>query len=70
MDIEKWENDPMIDRTTGIRLTPSTHGINCTGNGEHPGYECCCDECDYLLICFPEWDRTMYKDMDPLTKSE
>ena len=28
----------------------------CLGNGEH-GFECCCDECDYCLFCFPELDK-------------
>lgn len=37
-------------------LTPSYHGEKCLGNGEHEGIECCCDECDHYLICFPEYD--------------
>ena len=36
-------------------LTPSPHGQYCQHNGEHPGYECCCDECDFYLACFPDW---------------
>ena len=44
-----------IDFWSEIPLTPSYHGKNCLGNGEHPGLECCCDECDYYLICFPDW---------------
>jgi hypothetical protein len=40
-------------------LTPSFHGKDCLGNGEHPGIECCCDECDFYLACFPDWrERT------------
>ena len=38
---------------TPHKLTPSYHGIDCLGNGEWPGYECQCDECDYYLTCFP-----------------
>lgn len=38
-------------------LTPSPHGRDCLGNGEHPGIECCCDECDHYLVCFPEYDE-------------
>lgn len=38
-----------------IELTPSFHGKDCKGNGEHKGIECQCDECDYYLICYPEW---------------
>lgn len=37
------------------QLTPSLHGEDCLGNGEHEGFECCCDECDYYLICWPDW---------------
>ena len=45
-----------IDPCVGIILTPSLHGEECFGNGEHPGVECCCDECNYYLLCFPDWD--------------
>jgi hypothetical protein len=47
----------LIDPSTGIELTPSPGGEDCLGNGEHPGYECCCDECNDFLFCFPEFDR-------------
>ena len=47
----------IIDPSTKITLSPSFHGENCLGNGQHPGYECCCDECDYYLACFPDWDN-------------
>ena len=39
---------------TGVELTPGKP-IVCLGNGEQ-GFECCCDECDYFLLCFPEFD--------------
>ena len=39
---------------TGVLLTPGEPDV-CLGNGEQ-GYECCCDECDYYLLCFPEFD--------------
>ena len=39
---------------TGIELTPGKPTV-CLGNGEQ-GFECCCDECDYFLLCFPEFD--------------
>ena len=42
-----------IDSATGITLTPSYQGKKCQGNGEHPGVECCCDQCDYYPTCFP-----------------
>ena len=47
--------DPYLD-PTGVRLTPSYHGQECQGNGEHPGIECCCDACAFFLECFPEYD--------------
>lgn len=45
-----------VDTCTGIRFCPSFHGRDCPGNGQQQGMECCCDECDYYLICFPEMD--------------
>ena len=39
---------------TGIELTPGNPTV-CLGNGEQ-GFECCCDECDNYLFCFPEFD--------------
>ena len=38
---------------TGVELTPGQPNV-CLGNGEQ-GFECCCDECDYFLLCFPEF---------------
>ncbi len=43
----------LID-TTGVELTPGQPSV-CLGNGEQ-GFECCCDECDFFLLCFPEYD--------------
>ncbi len=39
---------------TGIELMPGEPTV-CLGNVEQ-GIECCCDECDYYLLCFPEFD--------------
>lgn len=39
---------------TGVELTPEKPDA-CLGNGKQ-GFECCCDECDYFLLCFPEFD--------------
>ena len=44
---------------TGIELMPEKPTV-CLGNGEH-GFECCCDECDYYLLCFPEFDSKSKK---------
>ncbi len=41
----------MITDITGIVLTPGRGGVDCLGDGCHPGVECCCDERDYLLCC-------------------
>ncbi len=40
---------------SGVELTPGDP-VTCLGNGEQ-GFECCCDECDYFLFCFPELDQ-------------
>ena len=39
---------------SGVKLRPGKPNV-CRGNGKR-GYECCCDECDYVLLCFPEFD--------------
>ncbi|MBR5496321.1 MAG: hypothetical protein IKV58_02925 [Oscillospiraceae bacterium] len=46
---------------TGTPLTPSWQGHKCLANGEHIEYECCCDECDYYLNCFPQYDWRLKK---------
>ena len=40
---------------TGIEITPGQPAV-CLGNGEQ-GLECCCDGCNYYLLCFPEFDQ-------------
>lgn len=45
----------MSEKEKQLQLLPSYHGINCPHNGENPGRECHCDECDYYLVCFPDW---------------
>ena len=45
---------------TGIELTPGEPDV-CLGNGKQ-GFECCCDECDYCFLCFPEFDPKNNKD--------
>ncbi|MBQ9121390.1 MAG: hypothetical protein IJY12_03380 [Clostridia bacterium] len=46
---------------TGVELTPGEPAV-CLGNGEQ-GFECCCDECDYYLLCFPEFDPKSKEDI-------
>lgn len=45
----------MYEQNEDVMLTPSKNDEECLGNGDHPGYECCCDECDNYLFCFPDW---------------
>ena len=49
--------NPFIDPITGIFLSPGFHGENCPGNGNTEGQECCCEECDFFLTCFPDWKK-------------
>ncbi|MBE7041202.1 MAG: hypothetical protein E7400_04470 [Ruminococcaceae bacterium] len=46
----------IIDEETGTPLKPSRQGKRCPGNGSHPEYWCCCDECDYYMHCFPQYE--------------
>ena len=46
-----------IDASADPPLTPSWHGEECLANGEHPGIECCCDECEHYLECYPDWEE-------------
>ena len=42
----------MIVDVTGLVLIPGNGGADCPGNGLHGDtFECCCDECDYMLCC-------------------
>ena len=45
---------------TGVELMPGEPDV-CLGNGAQ-GFECCCDECDYLLLCFPEFESKSKED--------
>lgn len=52
------KNNKIID-ITGVELTPGKP-TQCKGNGKTKNkkgklIECCCDECDYFLLCYPEW---------------
>lgn len=52
----------MIKDISGIILIPGNKGADCPGNGLHPGIECCCDECDYMVCCFAEYKTRACKD--------
>ena len=47
---------------TGVEITPGKPDV-CLGNGDQ-GFECCCDECDYFMLCFPEFDSESEEDDD------
>ena len=46
-----WNIQKKVIDITGVELSPGEPTV-CLGNGEQ-GFECCCDECDYYLLCFP-----------------
>ncbi|MDY3225773.1 MAG: hypothetical protein SOW84_07885 [Candidatus Faecousia sp.] len=50
-------DDYLIHNDSEEILTPSYHGELCRHNGENPDYEIACDECDYFLLCFPDWEE-------------
>ncbi|MBP3494968.1 MAG: hypothetical protein J6K52_02055 [Clostridia bacterium] len=55
------ENEKIID-VTAVELTPGNLSA-CLGNGEHLDeeenlIECCCDECDYLILCLGNNKKT------------
>lgn len=51
----------MIIDITGTVLVPGNYGKDCPGNGEVPGVECCCNECDYMICCFGPYDSNKCK---------
>ena len=51
--MKKFIPKKVID-ITGTELSPGKPDV-CLGNGKQ-GFECCCDECNYYLLCFPEFD--------------
>lgn len=47
----------MIRDITDVALIPGNGGKDCPGNGSYTDasgrpIECCCDECEYMLLCF------------------
>ncbi|MGN1016661.1 MAG: hypothetical protein ACI4PL_06665 [Faecousia sp.] len=37
-------------------LTPGCCGELCRHNGNNVNYEIACDECDFYLLCYPEFN--------------
>ena len=50
----KNDSSKNIIDITDVELMPGKPAA-CLGNGNH-GFECLCDECDYFLLCFPEFN--------------
>lgn len=53
------QSEEIFRDPSGVILTP---GGDCLGDGAHVDengepIECCCDECDRFLECFPEYNR-------------
>ncbi len=42
-----------------FELKPSLGGTECQGNGKHDDIEIQCDECDYFLVCYPNYENGM-----------
>ncbi|MBQ7976073.1 MAG: hypothetical protein IJ300_10360 [Clostridia bacterium] len=54
------DNKKIVD-VTGVELTPGNME-ECLGNGEYVDkegnpIECCCDECDYLILCLENREK-------------
>ena len=66
------KNFKRIVDVTGVELSPGEPDT-CLGNGEF-GFECCCDECDYFLLCFSEFDpnheQNLFIDGEEVRKNE
>ena len=55
---EQSEEDLMQALRTPHELSPSPQGRECLGNGNWPGYECQCPDCDWFAtICFPDAEK-------------
>ena len=57
--MREYETPKDIDPSVAVVLRPGFHGEGCPGNGEHGDLECCCEECDYYMECFPDWMAQM-----------
>ena len=63
--MNKNMQEKIID-ITGIELTPGEPTV-CLGNGKQV-FDCCCDECDHFLLCFPEFDVKIKTDNIAISK--
>lgn len=65
MALEGTDDVELVKDITGTTLTPG-HPKMCLGNGDFPGFECCCDNCDYYLKCFSAEVDAMFEGEDTL----
>lgn len=58
MSIKDFMSPEQLEKYNSSDFTPqpSLGGTECQGNGQHEGIEIQCDECDYFLECYPEYD--------------
>ena len=56
-EVERIQENDVESKPQEEILTASYHGEKCRHNGENPDYEMACDECDYYLLCFPDWEE-------------
>lgn len=69
-ECEDVEVPPIERDVTGTPICPG-HPKLCLGSGDFaPMFECCCDNCDHFLKCFPEWDvgGSAWENVDQPTK--
>ncbi len=61
IEVPALERDP-----SGTPICPG-HPKMCFGSGDFaPMFECCCDECDYYLACFPEYQGEVNEALEDL----
>ena len=66
--MENYNNENEIIDVTGTPLTPGSFE-KCLGNVKYEGIECCCDNCDYFIICVlksevEEWQELRQEILD------
>ena len=61
--MNKSVQEKIID-ITGVELTPRKTTV-CLGN-DNWGFECCCNECDHYLLCFPEFALKNEEEIDDI----
>lgn len=67
MSIKDFMSPEQLEKYNSSDFTPkpSLGGVECKGNGKHEDTEIQCDECDYFLECFPEYQTEEVTADDP-----